>query len=104
MEDSQIVQLYWERDARAIPASAEAYGPYCHAITFRILFSEQDAEEAVNDTWLHAWNAIPPQRPNILSAFLGKITRNLSLKKIRAEKAAKRGGGEADLSLDELSE
>ncbi len=104
MEDSQIVQLYWERDARAIPASAEAYGTYCHAIAFRILFSEQDAEEAVNDTWLHAWNAIPPHRPSVLSTFLGKLTRRISLTMLQRRQAQKRGGGEFDLVLEELSE
>ena len=104
MEDSQIVQLYWERDARAIPASSEAYGTYCHAIAFRILFSEQDAEEAVNDTWLHAWNAIPPHRPAVLSTFLGKLTRRISLTMLQRRQAQKRGGGEFDLVLEELSE
>ena len=104
MEDSQIVQLYWERDARAIPASAEVYGQYCHAIAFRILFSEQDAEEAVNDTWLHAWNAIPPHRPAVLSTFLGKLVRRISLNMLQHRRAQKRGGGEFDLVLEELSE
>ena len=104
MEDSQIVQLYWERDARAIPASSEAYGTYCHSIAFRILFSEQDAEEAVNDTWLHAWNAIPPHRPAVLSTFLGKLTRRISLTMLQRRQAQKRGGGEFDLVLEELGE
>ena len=104
MEDSQIVQLYWERDARTISASAEAYGTYCHAIAFRILFSEQDAEEAVNDTWLHAWNAIPPHRPAALSTFLGKLTRRISLTMLQRRQAQKRGGGEFDLVLEELGE
>ena len=104
MEDSRIVQLYWERDARAIPASAEAYGAYCQAIALRILNIEQDAEEAVNDTWLHAWNAIPPHRPAVLSTFLGKLTRRISITMLQHRRAQKRGGGAFDLVLEELSE
>ena len=104
MEDARIIELYWARDERAITESQRSYGNYCKAIAKRILRSEEDASECLNDTWFGAWNAIPPSRPNILSAFLGKITRNLSLKKLRAETAAKRGGGEAELTLDELSE
>ncbi|MBQ3262154.1 MAG: sigma-70 family RNA polymerase sigma factor [Oscillospiraceae bacterium] len=104
MEDSQIVQLYWNRDAAAIPASSEAYGTYCHSIAFRILSDEQDAEEAVNDTWLHAWNAIPPHRPAVLSTFLGKLTRRISITMLQHRRAQKRGGGAFDLVLEELSE
>ena len=104
MEDSQIVQLYWDRDERAIPATAEAYGAYCFTIAHNILQSPQDAEECVNDTYLHTWNAIPPQRPRILSAFLGRITRNLALHLFHRSRARKRGGGGLDLVYEELSE
>ena len=104
MTDSQIVQLYWNRDERAIPATAEVYGGYCFAIAHNILSSAQDAEECVNDTWLHTWNAIPPQRPSVLSSFLGRITRNLALHIFRREHAEKRGGGETALVFEELSE
>lgn len=104
MEDSQIVQLYWDRDERAIPATAEVYGDYCFMIAHNILQSVQDAEECVNDTWLHTWRAIPPQRPSRLAAFLGKITRNLALHVFRRDRALKRGGSELDLAYEELSE
>ena len=104
MRDVDIIDLYWERDERAIGETARAYGRQCHAIAYRILNDARDADECVNDTYLGAWNAMPPQRPNVLSAFLGKITRNLSLKRWRARSAQKRGAGAVALSLDELSE
>ena len=78
MEDEKIVQLYWQRDERAISVTAEKYGPYCTAIAHNILRSRRDEEECVNDTWLAAWNAMPPHRPSVLSAFLGRLTRNLA--------------------------
>lgn len=104
MEDSRIVELYWKRDADAIPATSEKYGGYCACIARNILGSEEDAEECVNDTWLGAWNSMPPHRPSVLSAFLGKITRNLSFNRRQRDRAEKRGGGELPLVLDELSE
>lgn len=91
MEDSRIVQLYWDRDQEAIPATSEKYGSYCGSIARNILGSREDAEECVNDTWLRAWNAMPPHRPSLLSAFLGKITRNLAFDRfsyLRAESGA----------------
>ena len=102
MEDSQIVQLYWARSQQAIAESDLKYGSYCHSIARNILTQEEDAEECVNDTWLHAWNAMPPQRPSFLSAFFGKLTRNLSLDRWRANRAAKRGGGQVEVALQEL--
>ncbi len=104
MEDTQIIQLYWDRDERAIPATAEKFGRYCTAIAKNILSSAEDAEECVNDTWLNAWNAMPPHRPNVLATFLGRITRNLSLNRYKREAAARRGGGETALVLGELAE
>lgn len=103
MEDLQIIALYWARDERAIRESAEKYGGFCHRISYNILQNGNDAEECVNDTWLHAWNAMPPERPSLLSAFLGRIVRNLSLSRWREKHAAKRSGG-AQLLLDELAE
>ena len=102
MEDSGIIRLYWERDQAAIDATAEKYGPYCAAIARNILHSPRDEEEYVNDTYLHAWNAMPPQRPSLLSAFLGAITRNLSLNRLRLQQARKRSG--LDAVFDELAE
>ena len=102
MNDSQIVALYWARDEAALSESAAKYGSYCRAIAFHILHSGEDADETVNDTWLGAWNAMPPHRPSVLATFLGKITRRLSLKRWRSRDAQKRGGGETALALDEL--
>ena len=79
MEDARIVELYWERDEAAIAESSAKYGGYCYQIAFRILALREDAEECVGDTWLRAWEAMPPSRPGRLDTFLGKITRNLSL-------------------------
>lgn len=103
MDDAAIIDLYWARSEQAIEATAARYGSYCSAIAFRILNDSGDAEECVNDTWLRAWNAMPPQRPGRLSAFLGRITRNLALDRWSARHAAKRGGQEAALALEELS-
>lgn len=104
MEDQQIIQLYWDRLEQAIVESERKYGSYCRSIARRILAVEEDAEECVNDTWLHAWNAMPPQRPSILSAFFGKLARNLSLDRWRRNRAAKRGGSQVELALHELGD
>ena len=104
MDDAAIIELYWDRDERAIPATADKYGAYCTAIARNILGSREDAEECVSDTYLKAWESMPPQRPNVLSSFLGKIVRNLSLNRYRHNVAEKRGGGELPAVLDELSE
>lgn len=104
MHDAAIIRLYWERDERAISETAEKYGGYCAAIARNILYDPAEVEECVNDTYLHAWNAMPPQRPRVLSAFLGKLTRNLSLNRCRYRMAEKRGGGQLPLALDELAE
>lgn len=104
MEDCEIIDLYWARSQQAIAESEGKYGPYCRSIARGILSLEEDAEECVNDTWLGAWNAMPVQRPERLSAFLGRITRNLALNRYRADRADKRGGGELPLLLDELGD
>ncbi len=104
MEDKQIVDLYWERSEAAISESANKYGRYCHSIAYRILFDEQDSCECVNDTWLKAWDSMPPHRPALLSAFLGKITRNLAINRYHFERADKRGGGELPVALEELQD
>ena len=77
MEDREIVQLYWDRDERAIRESDAKYDPLCRSVALRILAFPEDSEECVSDTWLHSWNAIPPKRPDPLGPFLAKITRNL---------------------------
>ena len=104
MEDSQIIDLYWARLEQAIQETDTKYGSYCRAIAHNILKSVEDSEECVSDTWLRAWNAMPPQRPSVLSAFLGRITRNLSLDRYKAARAEKRGGSSFPAALDELSE
>lgn len=104
MEDDQIVKLYFERNETAILETNQKYGPYCTAIAYRILQNSSDAEECVADTWLRAWNAMPPQKPRVLRQFLAKITRNLSLDRWRAARMEKRGGGEITVALEELGE
>ena len=104
MDDESIVRLYWDRNEAAITESSGKYGTYCTAIAHNILRSMADAEECVNDTWLRAWNAMPPHRPVLLSVFLGKITRNLSFDRYRRLHREKRGGDQIDAVLDELAE
>ena len=104
MDDNDIIQLYWDRNEQAIRITSDKYGHYCKAIARNILNNEEDAEECVNDTWLHAWNAMPPHRPSLLSTFLGKITRNLSFDLYRKMHRKKRGGSQMDTVLDELEE
>lgn len=104
MEDEKIIDLYWDRDQSAILKTEEKYGSYCHRIAWNILYNKEDCEECVNDTWMRAWNAMPTERPNILSAFLGAITRNLSLDRYRKQHAKKRGEGEVAFVFDELQD
>lgn len=104
MQDAQIITLYWNRNEQAIVETDKKYGAYCRRIAQNILHNEQDSEECVNDTYLRTWNAIPPQRPTILSAFLAKITRNLAFDKYKAQSAEKRGGSTAEAVLEELAE
>lgn len=104
MDDKQIVDLYWERSEKAIAETAAKYGGYCYSVANNILNNRADAEECVNDTYLSAWNSMPPHRPSVLSTFLGKITRRISIDKWRKSGAEKRGGGQTAIVLDELSE
>ena len=104
MEDTKIIDLFWARQETAIVETDRKYGNYCRSIAMHILSNQEDTEECVNDTWMKAWECMPPQRPDILSAFLGKITRNLSISRYRMTHAKKRGSGEMDLLLNELEE
>ena len=104
MDDEMILTLFWQRDESAIIASQEKYGGYCGAIAGQLLQNRQDTEEVLSDTWLGAWNAIPPHRPAVLRTFLGRITRNLAFSRYRENNAKKRGGGEIQLVLEELKE
>lgn len=104
MQDSDIIELYWQRSERAIAETANKYGTYAHSIAHAILQNDADAEECVNDAYLRLWNAIPPARPNGFRTFLGKIVRNLSLNRYQKQTANKRGAGQVALVLEELSE
>ena len=103
MEDDRIVELYFSRDEQAIMETDKKYGKYCHYIASNILASEQDAEECVNDTYLAAWESIPPAKPQILRTFLGKLTRNISINRYHFENAKKRRAP-VTLVLDEVAE
>lgn len=102
MDDQKIIALYWARNEDALAHTRKKYHHYCYRIAYNILQNHEEAEEAENDTYLNAWNAIPPHRPHSFSAFLGKITRSISLDKLKSQNAQKRGGGSEQLSLDEL--
>lgn len=104
MEDQQILALYFARDEQAIEQTSAQYGVYCHHIAYGILHSRPDSEECVNDTWLLAWQSIPPTRPTCLQAWLGRVTRNAALDRCRKQGAAKRGGQQIELCLEELSQ
>lgn len=104
MTDEKIIELYHCRDEQAIQASMEQYGAYCRSIAAGILQSPEDVEETVADTWVAAWNAMPPQKPKYLRLFLGRITRNLALNRWRRNHAYCRGGGETELALEELGQ
>lgn len=104
MDDTQIVELYWARKESAIEETEAKYGSYCRSIAGNILQNQDDAEECVNDTWLGAWNSMPPHRPSVLSTFLGKLTRRISIDKWRRTTAKKRGDGQLPLVLAELED
>lgn len=104
MDDKDIIDLYFSRDEKALEYTAQKYDSYCYAIAHRILGSEEDAKECVNDVLLAAWDSIPPNRPEKLSLYLGKITKNLSVNKLRTINAKKRGADYVRVCLDELGE
>lgn len=104
MEDAGIIDLYWAREERALIETERKYGRYCWTISYHILHNREDTEECLNDTYMKAWNVMPPQRPSILSAFLGKITRNLALDRYKAARTDKRGGGQTLVPLEELED
>ena len=102
MDDQKILDLFFMRSEQAIQETSDKYQGYCYQIAYNILYNKEDSDECLNDTWLHAWNAIPPNRPNRLSTYLGKITRNLSLNMYEKKHRQKRGGGQADVAFEEL--
>ncbi|MBD5117235.1 MAG: RNA polymerase sigma factor [Ruminococcaceae bacterium] len=104
MEDKQIIDLYMQRNESAISETASSYGGYLSKLAFNILYSKEDSEECVNDTYMKAWNVIPPNSPKNLRCFLGKITRNLALNIVEMKNAFKRGNGQVYAALEELEE
>lgn len=104
MHDEQIVELYWKRDESAITETQSKYQRYLNTIAFNILADVLDSEESVNDTYMAAWNSIPPHRPSILSTYLGKITRRISIDIYRRKNCEKRRDSQYTVSLEELAE
>ena len=104
MEDHQITLLFWQRNEAAIGAAHDKYGAYCRSIALALLGDHEDALECENDTYLAAWNSIPPNNPQSLSAYLGKLTRRIALNRLRSAHATKRGSGQAEISLQELGD
>ncbi|MBE6558533.1 MAG: sigma-70 family RNA polymerase sigma factor [Ruminococcaceae bacterium] len=103
MKDHDIVDLYWARDERALTETQHKYGAYCHSISMNILDSHSDAEECVNDTWLKAWQTMPPKRPGVLRTYLGKLTRNLSINRLKERHREKRNP-DLVVAFEELAE
>ena len=104
MDDKSIVQLFWERNEKAIAEISSKYDLYCRKIAMNILGNEEDAKECINDAYLGLWNSIPPHKPQKLSAYLGKIIRNTALNMYKRDNAQKRGGSQIPLIFEELSE
>lgn len=104
MDDENILALFYSRQERALLETQAKYGRLCRHVADNILMDARDAEECVNDTWLHAWRAIPPERPARFSAWLTRVTRNLALSRLRGRLAKKRGGDTLTELLDELAE
>lgn len=104
MDDQEIIARFFARDEEGLTAARARYEPYCAAVARSLLTDPRDQEECLSDTWLLAWNAIPPQRPRSLGAFLAKITRNLAINRLRDGNAQRRGGGQVPLALEELRE
>lgn len=104
ISDEEIIQLYWDRDEKAIQATDNKYGKYLYVITYNILRDNMDCEECLNDTYLCTWNKIPPQRPSVFQNFLSKIARDVAVDKYRKNTASKRVPSELISSLDELDE
>lgn len=104
MQDEEIVELYWQREEGAIRETEKKYGRYLTKIAYNVLSDWEDSRESVNDTYLKAWNSIPPLKPSFLSGYLGKITRQIAIDIYRKKNCAKRGKSEYALSLSELDD
>ena len=104
MVDERIIELFFARSEQAISELDDKYGKVFHKTSFNILNDQLDVEECVNDTYLNAWNSMPPHKPSMLATFLGKITRNLSLNRVKHKNAEKRGSGQFPVALEELGD
>ncbi|MBQ8849559.1 MAG: sigma-70 family RNA polymerase sigma factor [Clostridia bacterium] len=104
LPDEQIIELYWQREEKALSATDEKYGRYLYTIAYNIVHNNQDCEECLNDTYFGTWNSIPPQRPNLFLVFLSKIMRNVAVDKYRKNTAARQVPSSLMQSLDELDE
>ena len=104
MEDREIIELYWRRNEDAIKETDSKYGNYLNTVARNILYDQEDAKEAVNDTYLKTWNSIPPQKPNAFLVWLSRITRSLAIDRLRFLTRKKRGSTQYDLSLEEIGE
>ncbi len=104
MKDEEIVELYWQRNKDAIQETSRKYEPYLSKIAYNVLFNLEDSRESVNDTYLAAWNSMPEHRPSILSTYLGKLTRQISIDIFRKRNSKKRCASEYALSLSELED
>lgn len=104
MKDTEIVALYWNRDETAIKQTQDKYGIYLSKIAYNILSDFEDSKECVNDTYLSAWNSMPTHRPSVLSTYLGKIARQLSIDIFRKKNSIKRYASEYAVSLEELGD
>ena len=104
MKDEEILRLYRQRDEQAIAETQKRYGALCYTIACNVLRDRGDAEECVNDTWRRAWDRIPPDEPQSMAAYLGRVTRNLALNRLQKQNRLKRGGGEMTLIWEELAE
>ena len=104
MEDHEIIQQFWDRNEGAVREASRKFGNYCRSIAKSILNNHEDSEECVNEALMRAWESIPPQKPQSLCAFLGRITKNIALNRIKLSNSQKRGGGEVALVYEELEE
>ncbi len=104
MNDDRIVELFFERNETALALVQGKYEKYLYRIAYGILGDPEDAKECVNDVYLRIWNSVPPHRPEILSAYLGKLTRRAAIDLYRKKHSAKRTGTEYALSLEELEQ
>lgn len=104
MQDERIVELYWQREEDAIKETEQKYSHYLYKVAYNILADREDSKESVNDTYFSAWNSMPPNKPVVLSTYLGKLTRRISIDIFRKKNRQKRKASEYAISLEELEE